>query len=159
MSVYTIQAPANSLGEAELEDSAFLREGFSWGAFIFAVFWLLWHRLWVAAALWLVVCAGFVWLSLSVLSLGSFLLIAFALHLLLGLEANALLRRRYARHDYQLIDVISAESREIAERTFFSRALQGRPEAPSASNNPPSPPRSGRNDDVLGLFPEPETGH
>ncbi len=159
MSVYTIQAPAGSFGEAELEDSAFLREGFSWGAFFFAIFWLLWHRLWATAALWIIVCAGFTWLSFSILSFGSFLLIALALHILLGLEANALLRRRYARHDYRLIGVISARSREVAERRFFSRVMPETPQTPSAAGTPPAPPRQRHSDDVLGLFPEPETGH
>src|SRR6185437_13224420 len=102
MSVYTIQAPAGSYGEAELEDSAFLREGFSWGAFFFAIFWLLWHRLWATAVLWIIVCVGLTWLSFTYLSFGSFLLIALVLPILLGLEGNALLRRRYARHDYRL---------------------------------------------------------
>lgn len=159
MSVYTIQAPAGSYGEAELEDSAFLREGFSWGAFFFAIFWLLWHRLWVTAALWIIVCVGFTWLSFTVLSFGSFLLIALALHILLGLEAHALLRRRYARHDYRLMGVISAESREVAERRFFSRFIPEAPQTPSGTGTPPTPPRPGHSDDVLGLFPEPETGH
>lgn len=161
MSVYTVQAPPNLLGGTELEKSAFLREGFSWPAFFFAFFWLLWKQLWGSAALWLVVCAGLTWLSFLGLSLGSFLLIALALHILLGLEANGLLRRAHARRDYRLVGVVTADSLEVAERTFFSRAMLERGEARSTSNNapPPLPPRSSHNGEVLGLFPEPETGY
>jgi hypothetical protein len=161
MSVYTVQAPASLLGEPEFEKSAFLREGFSWAAFFFAFFWLLWHRLWATAALWFVVCTALAWLSFSGLSFGGFPLITLALHILLGLEANNLLRRKHAGHGYRLVGIVTADSLEAAERTFFARAVQERTEVRAASNTtpPPLPPRSGRNGEVLGLFPEPETGY
>jgi hypothetical protein len=160
MSVYTVQAPASLLGETELEKSAFLREGFSWAAFFFAFFWLIWHRLWATAALWFVVCSALAWLSFSSLSFGVFPLITLALHILLGLEANGLRRRKYARQDYRLVGVVTANSLESAERTFFARALQDQTERPASNNTPPPlPPGTGHTGEVLGLFPEPETGY
>ena len=134
MSVYTVQAPASLLGEPAFERAAFLREGFSWAAFFFAFFWLIWHRLWATAALWFVVCSALAWLSFSSLSFGVFPLITLALHILLGLEANGLRRCKYARQDYRLVGVVTANSLESAERTFFARAVPDRIEPRPASN-------------------------
>lgn len=159
MSVYTVQAPIGSLGEPQLERSVFLREGFSWGAFFFGFLWLAFHALWLPAAVWLLACFVLSWFAFLHLSLGSFLVIALALRLLLGLEAHGLLRRKFARRRYRLIDVVTATGREAAERIFFARIAQRDALRPAGQDMPPPPPSPSRGpDDVLGIFPEPETG-
>jgi hypothetical protein len=157
MSVYTVQAPTNSLGEPEIEKSVFLREGFSWGAFVFGLLWLLMQRLWGCAALWLAIIGLLAGLTLSYLSPGSFLLIALALRIFLGLEANALLRRKLSRRRYQLVGVVTATTLENAERTFYSHAAQPKP-APEPLSKDMPPPMPHPPTQVLGVFPEPETG-
>jgi hypothetical protein len=164
MPVYTVQAPADPLGEPAFEKSVFLREGFSWPAFIFGIFWLLLHQLWATAAAWFVCLCVLTWLSLTYLSFGSFLVIALAIHLWLGLEGNTLLRNRLARQNYKFLGVVAATGLEAAERSFFSRIQEETASAPPAKGGPPplpgSPPLPGRRGgDVLGFFPEPEIGH
>ncbi len=158
MSVYTVQAPTGSLGKPELERSVFLREGFCWPAFFFAFLWLAWHRLWGIAALWLLAVSVLAWLAVSHLTFGSFFLIGLAMRIFLGLEANALLRRKLARRRYQLIDVVTAAAPEAAEQLFFSRVAQSQAERrPAPKDAPPPAPVPSQNAEVLGVFPEPET--
>ena len=45
--------PAGS-GRAGAADATFIRDGFSWLAFLLPPLWLLWHRLWIAAVLALI---------------------------------------------------------------------------------------------------------
>ncbi len=155
MSVYTVQAPTDSLGELDLERSVLLREGFSWPAFFFGLLWLLWHGLWGTALLWLAASSLLAWLALWHFGLGTILLIGLALRILLGLEANALVRRKLARRRYRLIDVVAAEAPETAERLFFNRvspSQSGADAAPKEAATPaPSP-----DTEILGVFPQPE---
>jgi hypothetical protein len=157
MSVYTVQAPIGALGEAELEKSVFLREGFSWGAFWFSFIWLIWQRLWLVAVLWLFAEGFLSWLARAYISPASFLLIALALRIFLGLEANALLRRKLARRRYRLLGVVAATGLEAAERQFFSRQLapQAGPATVPATIDA-APPMPQHRADILGVFPEPE---
>ena len=158
MSVYTVQAPTDALGDPEPERAVFLREGFSWPAFVFAGLWLLWHRLWAMVALWLLAYGVLAWLTVwHIFGLGTTLLIALALCLLLGSEGNSLLRRKLARRRYRLLDVVIAAAPEIAERLFFNRLspLQAG-HASALKNASPSPPLPNRDTEVLGVFPLPE---
>ena len=57
MPTYTVHAPPPRKGEAASapERFVFVRDGFYFWAFVLTPFWLLWHRLWLAFALYLVV--------------------------------------------------------------------------------------------------------
>lgn len=108
-----------------------IREGFSWGAFIFAPFWLLRHGVWLGL---LAYAAGFAavaalappgWHGLGLL----------ALHLLAGFEGRDLLRDRLARQGRGTRAVIfgmdedmallRALSQDEALRAEAARAVQG----------------------------------
>jgi hypothetical protein len=56
MAVYTVHQPRLRKGEASVDPErlAFVRDGFHFWAFLFAPLWLLWHRLWLAFVLWVV---------------------------------------------------------------------------------------------------------
>ena len=157
MSVYTVQAPTGMLGEPEPERAVFLREGFSWPAFVFGLLWLLWHRLWAIAALWLVAYGVLTWLAVWHFGLGTTLEIALALRILLGLEGNGLLRRKLAGRHYRLIDVVTAEAPEVAEHLFFIRRAPSPNDQPPTLKSPPPPDLRPHTDtEVLGVFPLPE---
>jgi hypothetical protein len=158
MSVYTVQTPTDSLGEPALAKAVFLREGFSWPAFFFGLLFVLWHRLWAVAALWLAGLILLAWLATSHLSFANVLLIDLALRILLGLEGNALRRRKLTRRRYQLAGIVSAATLESAERLFFARVTQAPTERASASHDVQPPPMPHQTTGVLGVFPEPETG-
>jgi len=97
-----------------------VREGFSWVAFLFALPWLLWHRLWLAALLYLALAV-----TIGLLLPGPFGPAAgLALQFLLGAHANDLRRRRLARRGY-------AQAHGVAERDLVlatARLLGMRPD-------------------------------
>lgn len=150
----------------------FVREGFSWGAFIFNWIWALWNRLWLAAVLYLaasiaiaalIPLIGFDEVAATIIALG--------LQFFFAAEANDIRRWTIKTRGYREIGIVTALTEEEAELKFFS-TWQG-PATPSTATRPAAPnipmPRPGavwprptnRSEEVLGLFPqaEPKADH
>jgi hypothetical protein len=156
MAVYSVHLPGKDA--ADISEAAFVREGFSFGAFFLGPLWLLRRGLWLWAALWL---AGFVALTgltgAGVLSSSSRLALIFLAQLLLGLEANRLIEGRLWRKGYNPIEIITAAARDQAEMAFFRQfgageAIAVRDRAAAG----PAPIRSAGPPTVIGSLPEPE---
>ena len=158
MTVYTVLVPTQQ-GRQAAAQAILLPDRFSRAAFLFGPLWLLWHRVWrgligyatiVILTLW-----AARWLGLHAAPL---LAAPTLLALYLGLEGPALRRQALERRGFQFVDVVSARNLEEAERAFFSRWA----DAPAPPAPPPAPPPQARpparQDDVLGLFPEPGPG-
>jgi len=96
-----------------------LREGFSWGAFVFGPFWLLAHRAWIPGAL-----ALCLWLALAVLARHHVPGILLLLHWALGLFGQDLRGWSLARADFTLVHVVAAPD----EDTALARLLERRPD-------------------------------
>ncbi len=106
-----------------------LREGWSWGAFVFGPFWLLFQRAWVPGvlvlALTLVLTAVARQPTQGVLSL--------ALGVLLGLLGRDLVRWSLERRGYQLAHVLAARDeggalgRLLTARTDLAARYLDRP--------------------------------
>ena len=96
MAIYVVMEPP---GRTEAADATiFVRDGFSWLAFLFAPLWLAWHRLWIEAGLAFIVMSL---LSMAGQELGLGLassLLSLLVSLYVGLEGQGLriaaLRRR-----------------------------------------------------------------
>ncbi len=157
MKAYTLHLPrdAEPGDRSALERAELVKDGFSWGAFLFTFLWFFASRLWLAG---LAVLALLVAFSASLAALevqpGAALIAQVLLQALIGLEANALKRWTYGRRGRPAIDVVTAADHEEAEVKAFARWL-GRPAqapAPRAASLPayrgPEP--------VIGLFPDPE---
>ena len=103
-------------------DAVFVREGFSWGAFVFSLAWALWHRLWVAA---LLIAGALAALALAEEFLGLGLVLAHAASLGLGVwigfEANDWRREALKRRGYAEAGIVAATSLAEAEHRFFTR--------------------------------------
>jgi hypothetical protein len=159
MNTFTLHLPADAApGDAEaLDDAELVKDGFSWGAFVFTFLWFFWHRLWLAG---LGVLAAIVTLSvaLGVLRIGAGMSFAAELLLctLIGLEASSL-RRWTLRKRKPVAGVVSAASRDEAEAKSFVRWLD-RPADPRGTGRAGSVPQTPyrRPDAVIGLFPEAE---
>jgi hypothetical protein len=162
MSIYTVHEPPLRAGAAAPEPDryVFVRDGFSFWAFLFGPLWMLRHRMWLVFVLYVVIALlleGFV-----ALAGGSDLVIAaigFLISLWVGLEAATLRRFTLRRRGWRDVGVISGEDREAAERRFFDACLRGgaqnpAPAVPLRSFNPSQTTTSG----VVGLFPEPGAG-
>lgn len=107
---------------AHAERFRFVRDGFSWGAFIFGPLWMLRHRLWLAFIVYvLIVGAGtFVAMRLGIAE-GAVTLGSILLALLVGFEGGTLRRRKLLRKRWQDLGIVVARNREGAERRFFDQ--------------------------------------
>ena len=164
MSIYTVHQPPLGSGAAAAEPYrfVFVRDGFSWWAFLLTPLWMLRHRLWLALSVYLLVWAalgvGLRALGASVLTL---VLAGLLISLLAGLEAGTLRRFKLARGHWRNIGVVTGDDVEDAERRFFDVWIRQAPARRPAS--PPNAPASGLTapaprpapSGVIGLFPEP----
>ena len=165
MSVYTVHEPPLRAGAAasDVERFAFVRDGFSWWAFLFAPLWMLRHRMWLVFVCYAVISGGLATLvrifGVPAAVVG---LIGLLISLLVGLEAGTLRRFTLDGRGWKNLGVVSGDDREDAERRFFDAWLQRKNSPSSVPHTPmPGPAAAAPNrrgplgSDVLGLFPEP----
>jgi Protein of unknown function (DUF2628) len=159
MSVYTVHAPPPRRGEPDSDPArfVFVRDGFSFWAFLFAPLWMLSHRLWLALLGYLVVMAGAqVVLMVLGAAQGIRVAVAFLLALLVGFEAPSLRRWTFGRRRWQSLGVVVADDLEAAERRFFDAwVADGRRPSPALISPPSGRAAGAAPPDVVGLFPQP----
>ena len=174
MPVYTVHAPTAYAADFRATDKfVFVRDGFHFWAMVFGPLWLIWKRLWLALAGWLILFGG---LEVAVASLRGGRLAVFAvgviIAILMGMEASTLQRWTYSRRKWRQLDVVVADDEEGAERRFFDRWTNGsgkrwsgydplsvdrggppptRDVPGQRFSDPPPLPQGG----IIGLFPEP----
>jgi hypothetical protein len=167
MSSYTVHQPLIAGAAADPNRFVFVRDGFSWPAFLLTPLWMLWHRLWIVLAIYLVLSAG---IDIGLRALGAplsmFVIVGLLLSLLVGLEAGTLRRFKLTRRRWRNIGVVTGDDLEDAERRFFNRWIRqggavravslgaSRSTAPPATP-PPAAAGSSEPTGVIGLFPEP----
>jgi hypothetical protein len=148
MAIYTVHRRA-----VAADDPVFVKDGFSWPAFIFTLFWLVYKRMWIVAAI--VAAAMIATSQLAEMSGNAELtrtLTGLIIGLILGFEGNDLLRWSLARRGYGEIDVVQGSDLEEAE---LKHVMDGDgtdptvPEAVSAAKHDPLTV------DALGLFVAP----
>jgi thiol:disulfide interchange protein len=157
MTVYMVFEPPRR-GDDPLvhaERIAFVRDRFSWPAFLFAPLWLLWYRLWLALAIYVVALAALATgLRLLGASLEARSLAVALLGVLLGLEAATVRRRKLLHHGWRERGIVVGDDREAAERRFFDHSVTAETtnKMEAALEARPPPPGAA---DVVGLFPQP----
>ncbi len=171
MPVYTVHAPVTNGADLTATDKfAFVRDGFHFWAAVAGVFWLAWHRLWLALIGWIVMMAvidtGLSWIGMNSRTI---LVIDVVLALLLGFEAASLRRWTLSRRNWRLLDIVVADDEEAAERRFFDRWTArvrlgndpysvdrgGPPPTRNVAGQPFSKPPPMPQGGIIGLFPEP----
>jgi hypothetical protein len=173
MAVYTVHEPPVRTPGAEADPArfAFVRDGFYWWAFLLTPLWMLWRRLWLVLALYVVVSIGIeVTMRIFGASGGLISLVAVLISLLVGLEAGTLQRFTLKRRGWKNVGVVSGGDLEDAEHRFFAAWVR---EVPPQIGAPPSTPcpttpmapylampstqqqRTPHSSGVIGLFPEP----
>lgn len=157
-SFVVMQAPSAKDGDRPV---AYVRDGFHFLAFLVPPLWLLWHRLWIEAAL-----AFALMLALSALGNvagvgGAAPALSLLVSIYAGLEAAALRIAALRRRGWQEWGVIDADNRDEAEMKHVYGAESGASEPnvaelPSAQARTPAfgfrPASSGP---ALGLFSYP----
>lgn len=127
MRIYSALRKAELLRADDAEAGVrFVRDGFSWAAFLVPLVWFIWYRLWRALAIYLVAVIA---LSLLGYALGlpeglSFML-ATALNLFFGLESGNFRRAALQRQGYQEVADVVAENDEEAAWRFFAQREAG----------------------------------
>jgi hypothetical protein len=180
MAVFTVHEPPPS-GDLmrDAERVIFVRDGFSWPAFLIPFVWLLWHRMWLVLVLWIAVVVLVQW-GASLLGEPAPLIATVATALVMGFEASSLRRWTLERRRFRFAGVVAGADRSDCERRFFADWEGGdRPSggasavpAPSGASQPAatqatatqayaspvyaSPRHAGDEAHVLGLFPTSE---
>jgi hypothetical protein len=132
----------------------FLRERFSWAAFLFGPLWMIWRRLWLVLIIYLAVL-GLIEFGLRRLGIDSQarFTVYFLVALLVGMEAATLRRWTLLRRGWRDRGIVVADDLEMAERRFFDAWSRERSLGPPPAPPPLYGPVSGAG--VIGLFPEP----
>jgi Protein of unknown function (DUF2628) len=172
MRVYSVhEPPVRGLDPLpDAERFVFVRDGFYFRAFLFAPLWMLWHRMWLVLAGYVIISAL---LETALVMVGAtpadVAVVALLISFLVGLEASTQRRFTLNRRGWKNVGIVSGDDLEDAERRFFetwvnelpsqSAVPAAPPPAPppasgAAPQSPPSP-RSPQGSDVIGLFPEP----
>ncbi len=162
MAVYTVHQPplrANEDAPAP-ERFAFVRDGFSFWAFLFGPLWMLRYRMWLVLVLY-VALAVLLQLGLHLVGAaeGVRVMTALLIALLIGLEAATLRRFTLARRRWREVGVIVSDDLEAAERRFFAGFGPSWPGSAAGERTrepvpPVAPRRADSAPDVVGLFPD-----
>jgi hypothetical protein len=166
VTVYSVYEPRNEAADlaARADRLAFVKEGFSWIAFLVPALWLIFYRMWLELIVFLVGFAALEWAFgtsdagrtlFGWVSLGLFVLFAF--------EANDLRAASLERRGYRLAGVASGRDRGQAELSFFRSWLPEQEKQERAPERTPEKRGSGssqsstraESEEVIGLFPGP----
>ena len=166
MAVFTVHEPPPS-GDLmrDAERVTFVRDGFSWPAFLIPFVWLLWHRMWLVLVLWIAIVVIVQW-GASLLGEPAPLVAALAIALVMGFEASSLRRWTLERRGFRFAGVVAGTDRSECERRFFSSWKWREMQLVSIATPPRAPvgaaapmPYASEGDEVhriLGLFPNSE---
>jgi hypothetical protein len=161
MAVYTVHQPPLKKYEAAPDPVrfAFVRDGFSFWAFLLGPLWMLRHRMWLALLGYILVMVVMLMGLRSIgASAGASVLAAFMLALLVGLEAGTLRRFTLGRRRWRNLGTVVGGDRDTVERRFFDAWARGEtlnPPPRPASPAPGTPGTASQAPDVIGLFPQP----
>ncbi len=130
MTTYMVMLPPGADNPVASTETAerikFIPDRFSWIAFIFSPFYLLWHRMWLPLIAYMAITVGLEVAALQ-LNIAAPSIAAFAVSVLLGFEASALRRWSLEGKGWRMMDVASGNDREEAELRFFHRQLTPKP--------------------------------
>ena len=155
MASYLILKPPGATHRSEVSDryrdgTRFIRDGFSWTAFVFPALWMLYHRLWLyaVAAILLQGIALELMRQPGFSAAGAAILLA--VHVLAALEGRHALSQRLIDRGWKMENLVSAEDLATAEEIHFSHVEQQTQQNIHSKNwdisaNNTNPSRSGPN--------------
>lgn len=128
----------------------FVKEGFSGAALVFTVFWAIWHRMWIVAAVLLVILAALNLVAVILgLDVGLISVIETGLAIIFGFEARSLQITSLKQTGYYEVCLIEASSIEAAELLYFRQ--RGASTTPATAIATPAHPALSQQD-TLGIF-------
>ena len=138
MAIHVVMEPPASAGPNASENAVFIRDGFYVFGFIMPVIWLLWHRLWLEAAVTLAaslaLAAAAEWAGLTLAAP----LLPLLISLYVGLEGGTLRIAALRRAGWSEWGVIEADSVGDAEARYVYSDTRphAEPEAPTIAASP-----------------------
>lgn len=107
------------------DDIIFVREGFSWWAFLLPVPWLLYRRLWLETLAYFFLSGIVIHAGMTYRAVGFQWaeVVLFLMNLLLGFHANDLRRWAMMRRGRPLVAVVAGTNYQDCERRFFEAWL------------------------------------
>src|SRR5262245_54267733 len=158
MPTYTVHEPPPKRYEVagNPDRFVFVRDGFSFWAFLFGPLWMLRHRMWIVLLgyILLVIALEVIQQSLRVSSSAS-LIVSLLLMFLVGFEAATLRRFTLGRRKWVNVGVIVGDDLESAERRFFDAWVKSGAPTPALLAAPAPRQLPPATTDVIGLFPQP----
>lgn len=132
--VYESPAPgADRIDRAEA--LVFVRDGFSWGAALFAPLWLLFNRMWRSLLGYVVLAAALHFLGVALrLDQHWTTLVNLGVNVLLGFEAQSLRRWELERSGWTFAGTVTGTDVADCERRFFEAWLPAQPILASRSS-------------------------
>lgn len=152
MAIHVVMEPPAKAGTSASESAVFVRDGFHFFGFIAPLLWLLWHRLWLEAAMTfaatLALAAASEWAGLTFAAP----LLPLLISLYVGLEGGALRIATLRRAGWRQWGVIEADSIEDAEMRYLFAAEADDEPTPAAVAISPATPRPQPAGGALGLL-------
>lgn len=154
MSIYTVHMRPSSQ-EPDPDRFVFIRDGFSFWAFLLPPIWMLRYRLglvlvgYIGAVILLVALLYFLGAPFTIIVAAGLLL-----SLLVGIEAATLRRFTLSRRGWNDLGIVVADDLEAAERRFFDAWVKGEPRLISPPKDVPRT-RPTAPSEIIGLFPQP----
>ncbi len=136
-------------------DAEFVRDGFFVVAFLFPLPWLLWHRLWLTSAAYVVLCLVLVGAGWLLSMDENVSLVLLALNLLVGLEASSLKLHALRADGWGDWGVVEASDPREAELRYLSEAGHLDSEAETAAVLPARYTEAPAGGPALGLLAYP----
>ena len=148
MAIYSIY---HRRGDAP-DRAVFVKEGFSGPALVFTVFWALWQRMWIVAALMLCLIAAVTVLAeWSGIAEDVIAIVNLAIGLIIGLEAATIRGWSLLRSGFAETGVVQAATLEEAELKYY---FGQKTEIAMTASTPPKL-RASEHGEPLGLFGTP----
>lgn len=130
MTVFSVHeppsAPADRIDRAEA--LLFLKDGFTWAAFLFGPFWFLVNRLWLATVGYVAIAVA-VYAVLATFGLADALfgLMLLAMNIIVGFEAHWLKTSKLNDAGWVTLGFVSGRGLDDCERRFFEDWLPNEP--------------------------------
>lgn len=154
MATYTVHLPAGAEPSPEAAgDVRLVRDGFSLAALLVPLLWLIYHRMWLVLAGWIVAVIGIELLAWAA-GQAAATVVATLFAVWFAFEARDLLRWTLARRGYETAAVVVADGPDAAERRFLDAWLDDGDDRPTPPAAPPVRPLA-RPAAPIGLFPAP----
>lgn len=152
MAIHVVMEPPAKAGTSASESAVFVRDGFHFFGFIAPLLWLLWHRLWLEAAMTfaatLALAAASEWAGLTFAAP----LLPLIISLYVGLEGGALRIAALRRAGWRQWGVVEADSIEDAEMRYLFAAESDEEPTSAAVAISPATPRPQPAGGALGLL-------